>query len=157
MNDPGAAPNSTVRSAGPVVRAEGTMLGKPIARWRDDAREELGLPMGIILGTGHQAEWWHPGIVAKFAWAAHRSAELGLDAPAWLLVDTDVRDPLALRGLVALLVVVAFVLGGGGQSPESSIDELKKALNAENVSRSEERRVGKECVSLCRSRWSPYH
>src|SRR3546814_11322580 len=24
-------------------------------------------------------------------------------------------------------------------------------------SRSEERRVGKECVSTCRSRWSPYH
>src|SRR3546814_4123477 len=23
--------------------------------------------------------------------------------------------------------------------------------------RSEERRVGKECVSACRSRWSPYH
>ena len=27
-----------------------------------------------------------------------------------------------------------------------------------NVStRSEERRVGKECLRLCRSRWSPYH
>src|SRR3546814_14024271 len=25
------------------------------------------------------------------------------------------------------------------------------------VIRSEERRVGKECVSKCRSRWSPYH
>src|SRR3546814_9788731 len=25
------------------------------------------------------------------------------------------------------------------------------------VQRSEERRVGKECVSTCRSRWSPYH
>src|SRR3546814_14534444 len=25
------------------------------------------------------------------------------------------------------------------------------------VIRSEERRVGKECVSTCRSRWSPYH
>ena len=24
-------------------------------------------------------------------------------------------------------------------------------------SRSEERRVGKECSELCRSRWSPYH
>src|SRR3546814_11058145 len=24
-------------------------------------------------------------------------------------------------------------------------------------SRSEERRLGKECVSTCRSRWSPYH
>src|SRR3546814_20573502 len=26
-----------------------------------------------------------------------------------------------------------------------------------NRRRSEERRVGKECVSTCRSRWSPYH
>src|SRR3546814_3976354 len=26
-----------------------------------------------------------------------------------------------------------------------------------SISRSEERRVGKECVSTCRSRWSPYH
>ena len=25
------------------------------------------------------------------------------------------------------------------------------------ASRSEERRVGKECLRLCRSRWSPYH
>src|SRR3546814_2328966 len=27
----------------------------------------------------------------------------------------------------------------------------------DTVIRSEERRVGKECVSTCRSRWSPYH
>src|SRR3546814_19873088 len=27
----------------------------------------------------------------------------------------------------------------------------------ERPSRSEERRVGKECVSTCRSRWLPYH
>src|SRR3546814_9831913 len=27
----------------------------------------------------------------------------------------------------------------------------------QNWLRSEERRVGKECVSTCRSRWSPYH
>src|SRR3546814_18862130 len=27
----------------------------------------------------------------------------------------------------------------------------------ENADRSEERRVGKECISTCRSRWSPYH
>src|SRR3546814_8377862 len=26
-----------------------------------------------------------------------------------------------------------------------------------SIDRSEERRVGKECVSTCRSRWSPYH
>src|SRR3546814_15359709 len=28
---------------------------------------------------------------------------------------------------------------------------------ADSLERSEERRVGKECVSTCRSRWSPYH
>src|SRR3546814_11830035 len=46
--------------------------------------------------------------------------------------------------------------------------DFKKALEAKGihyehrliddmVARSEERRVGKECVSTCRSRWSPYH
>src|SRR3546814_20976258 len=33
--------------------------------------------------------------------------------------------------------------------PEGSVDGRSQ--------RSEERRVGKECVSKCRSRWSPYH
>src|SRR3546814_13829064 len=31
------------------------------------------------------------------------------------------------------------------------------ATTGGNALRSEERRVGKECVSTCRSRWSPYH
>src|SRR3546814_8262175 len=31
------------------------------------------------------------------------------------------------------------------------------APTASALPRSEERRVGKECVSTCRSRWSPYH
>src|SRR3546814_9259319 len=30
-------------------------------------------------------------------------------------------------------------------------------MSSPKVARSEERRVGKECVSTCRSRWSPYH
>jgi GTP-binding protein Era len=33
---------------------------------------------------------------------------------------------------------------------------LNRTLNR-TVLRSEERRVGKECRRLCRSRWSPYH
>src|SRR3546814_10796461 len=32
-----------------------------------------------------------------------------------------------------------------------------KQFNEATFHRSEERRVGKECVSTCRSRWSPYH
>ena len=35
--------------------------------------------------------------------------------------------------------------------------ETVKRLLAGKDERSEERRVGKECLRLCRSRWSPYH
>src|SRR3546814_16965061 len=35
--------------------------------------------------------------------------------------------------------------------------EVRKGLEAARRRRSEERRVGKECVSTGRSRWSPYH
>src|SRR3546814_7446743 len=60
-----------------------------------------------------------------------------------------------------------------GAPPEAAADETAKNAPASNFSenndlieftyaypadaRSEERRVGKECVSTCRSRWSPYH
>src|SRR3546814_2009003 len=38
------------------------------------------------------------------------------------------------------------------------IAALPIELDARDLAfRSEERRVGKECVSTCRSRWSPYH
>src|SRR3546814_14057693 len=37
------------------------------------------------------------------------------------------------------------------------LTERSGPLPLEFQIRSEERRVGKECVSTCRSRWSPYH
>src|SRR3546814_3989144 len=53
---------------------------------------------------------------------------------------------------------------GGGISAPSLTDKdkedikLSAELDMDYVAvRSEERRVGKECVSTCRSRWSPYH
>src|SRR3546814_1929380 len=42
------------------------------------------------------------------------------------------------------------------QNPISRACRHGPALCRRSV-RSEERRVGKECVSTCRSRWSPYH
>src|SRR3546814_12414337 len=45
--------------------------------------------------------------------------------------------------------------GLGDGSPEVHIGQLIEALLRDV--RSEERRVGKEGVSTCRSRWSPYH
>src|SRR3546814_1896179 len=49
--------------------------------------------------------------------------------------SADVAYPLRARLLVPVVITLA-AFGAG---------------------RSEERRVGKECVSTCRSRWSPYH
>src|SRR3546814_3122022 len=39
----------------------------------------------------------------------------------------------------------------------SSGGQRRRGHRAARPPRSEERRVGKECVSTCRSRWSPYH
>src|SRR3546814_11061633 len=38
-----------------------------------------------------------------------------------------------------------------------SVLVYRRGLRLSSLARSEERRVGKECVSTCRSRWSPYH
>src|SRR3546814_13536746 len=48
----------------------------------------------------------------------------------------------------------AFV--GGKKRNRLSGKTAKKKKVVALVERSEERRVGKECVSTCRSRWSPY-
>ena len=37
------------------------------------------------------------------------------------------------------------------------ISRYRKEATGSLNDRSEERRVGKECLRLCRSRWSPYH
>src|SRR3546814_20975635 len=65
--------------------------------------------------------------------------------------------------ILALLPPPEFVQWGGVQA---TIEEEAR-LKAEGLvaaaagtlveERSEERRVGNECVSTCRSRWSPYH
>src|SRR3546814_12530561 len=45
-------------------------------------------------------------------------------------------------------------------NPSAIKEQVLRVVGVEatlNTCRSEERRVGKECVSTCRSRWSPYH
>src|SRR3546814_11904295 len=74
-------------------------------------------------------------------------------------------DPvkLAARGLTATDIANALRANNVQAAP----GQLKGANNAINITagtdmrdveaQSEERSVGKECVSTCRSRWSPYH
>src|SRR3546814_1461387 len=52
------------------------------------------------------------------------------------------------------------VIPGPSKAPSVRRDEKLVMLIAETHAartRSEERRVGKECVRTCRCRWSPYH
>src|SRR3546814_19171003 len=44
-----------------------------------------------------------------------------------------------------------------GTAPAPNAETAATTASATQSTRSEERRVGKECVSTCRARWSPYH
>src|SRR3546814_14360117 len=70
--------------------------------------------------------------------------------------------PGMVKDIFAL--AVRLEIGGrrGDQHAVPILDQQRRRLPAGARSdaarfRSEERRVGKECVSTCRSRWSPYH
>src|SRR3546814_4670989 len=60
---------------------------------------------------------------------------------------------LRRRGLVGQPIADDPGEVGAVQVPVADLDQLA----SHEFGRSEERRVGKECVSTCRSRWSPYH
>src|SRR3546814_21058154 len=71
-----------------------------------------------------------------------------------------------LGGLVAVVVLVVAVaawrLSEGPIRTNFLTPWLEAAVNDAggntiSVGRSEQRRVGKECVCTCRSRWAPYH
>src|SRR3546814_10328690 len=47
--------------------------------------------------------------------------------------------------------------GGGGGPGSGCAGRGRRLEHRRAAPRSEERRVGKECVSTCRSRWSTYH
>src|SRR3546814_13742810 len=56
-------------------------------------------------------------------------------------------------GFGRFLEMAATPAGRGDRGLDTALSDGCEAL----IGRSEERRVGQECVSTCRSRWSPYH
>src|SRR3546814_18443588 len=67
------------------------------------------------------------------------------------------REPVAARGEPLSVRRVVFLEGRHHRrehTAEGTVDVIHRVIPA--FKRSEERRVGKECVSTCRSRWSPY-
>src|SRR3546814_15706127 len=80
--------------------------------------------------------------------------QVGVDVGADLVEQRHAVD----RGLPRRALDLGCLLGGeqllaglgGAAGGAGEVDVVA-------VARSEERRVGKECVSTCRSRWWPYH
>src|SRR3546814_14294710 len=68
----------------------------------------------------------------------------------------DRLDCVNVRQDARLALRDALIEDGSVEASEK-LDGLSHAPVDAFASRSEERRVGKECVSTCRSRWSPYH
>src|SRR3546814_2936937 len=67
------------------------------------------------------------------------------------------RDANGRQQEVLGLEVVQDVAAGGSQRTTHADHPAALRYPETGQTRSEERRVGKECVSTCRSRWSPYH
>jgi integrase len=139
--------------------------------WQEAGK--LGWPFGpivqVLMLTAQRR-----GEVAAMQWD-----DLDLDKGVWTIPADRTKNakphavPLskAARALIAGLPrydqsAYGFPARGKPEQPYSGYSKGKRMLDAaidarrrkEAVeARSEERRVGKECRRLCRSRWSPYH
>src|SRR3546814_20674898 len=98
----------------------------------------IGIDLGTVIGVAVLTE-------TTFSWPG-----LGSE----IATSVDSRDlPVVLGLTLAVVLVYAFV---------NLLVDLSYAFFAPRIrlgggERSEERRVGTECVSTCRSRWSQYH
>src|SRR3546814_4493480 len=105
--------------------------------------------------AGLDADYVHFSVASDVT----RLVDEGLVADDW--------DDGPTKGIVSSSIVVFAVREGNRKGIETWADLVKPGLEivtpnpassgAARGNRSEERRVGKECVSTCRSRWSPDH
>src|SRR3546814_8510096 len=102
--------------------------------------------------------WQASGVIAPPA-AFERAAEVDR-----MLVVSGSCSPVTAAqiacgladGYVGIRADVPALMRGESDEEARLIDATRAALDS-NGRRSEERRVGKECVSTCRSRWSTKH
>src|SRR3546814_1524018 len=83
------------------------------------------------------SDWSSDVCSSDLGWAAQKRASRRAPGPSLA------RHRSCGKSLVLVAQIEAHCRGAA-EAPHRSV-------------RSEERRVGKECVSTCRSRWSPYH
>src|SRR3546814_19071901 len=90
-----------------------------------------------------------PGKLALLA-GTHVDDEAIRTATATMRATVSVSAALRAVGIVKPGTPRALAIADG-------LDAVRRWINAATEARSDESRVGKECVSPCRSRWAPYH
>jgi L-idonate 5-dehydrogenase len=119
----------------------GPLFGKRVAV---TGTGPIGALMVLVAKTAGAAELVATDVADKPLEVARR---LGADHAINVATDAGALDPWrAGKGVFD----VVFEASANPSAVRSALDMLRPG-------RSEERRVGKECRRLCRSRWSPYH
>ena len=103
-------------------------------------------PGQVVVDLGSTPGAWSQYLRRRFA---PKEAGIGGAAVGQLNGTIIALDLLPMEPIEG----IHFILGDFND--EAVLAELEAALGGRP--RSEERRVGKECIPPCRSRWSPYH
>ena len=115
-------------------------IGDIVANAETGARFRMGLAWAVVVGVVG---------ICVFAEMTGRVAAVS-SRPVFDLVRERLGMKAGLANLLASFVVTFLTL-------VAEVGGIALALQLATDVRSEERRVGKECCALCRSRWSPYH
>src|SRR3546814_19593430 len=124
-------------------------------------REKAGRPQAVIRlvdsASGAQRDLRHANIAKLFQripgtndWSG--LLDIGGGLQLYRIDNAGSIAPLIVNPATVAVGRADLSLPVGGGTVPHHVGVLAYAW-----SRSEERRVGKECVSTCRSRWSPYH
>src|SRR5213080_5078729 len=112
------------------------------------------------------------GLLSRASWKYAVGGIGGLRTPALYACRLAIARKLEIRGLFFCKQKTAYELPLCDWSSDVCSSDLRDVLLACRArrragphqgsavraqDRSEERRVGKECIAVCRSRWSPYH
>src|SRR3546814_14148984 len=119
----------------------------------EDARHAVDSGADALIVSNHGGRQLD-GAPSSISALPHIAQAVGNDID--VLMDGGIRSGQDVLKAIALGAQGTFIgrsflysLGAFGQ------EGVTRCL--ERMARSEERRVGKECVSTCRSRWSPYN
>src|SRR3546814_12147125 len=90
-----------------------------------------------------------------FTWST--SSERAVTSPMTLVSMSTLMERCIKSTTTQRYTICKLKLAESTVDSSTNADGSFEYMSVPEFHRSEERRVGKECVSTCRSRWSPYH